>query len=95
MEPCLDWINVIENFNIMEKYVTHSIWIGTMNFIDQRVEVKTEKDKQMIENIKKSMNQENFQKTFENLKNNPKVKWKETLKKILNLPESTTPENEF
>lgn len=87
MEPCLDWPNVVANFDLMAPYVTNSIWIGTLNFIDQRVEVETEKDREMVAQMKSWMTQETFQKVYDALKDHPLIKWKESMKKALGLPE--------
>jgi len=86
MEPCLDWPNVVDNFHLMAPYVTNSIWIGTLNYIDDRVEVKTDKDREMVKQMKSWMTQETFQKVYEALKDHPLIKWKESMKKALNLP---------
>lgn len=87
MEPCLDWPNVVKNFYEMAPFVTNSIWIGTMNFIDERVEVETDEDRKMVDQIKSWMTQETFQKVYEELKDHPLIKWKESMKKALGLPE--------
>ena len=86
MEPCLDWPNVISNFYLMAPYVTNSIWIGTLNYIDERVEIKTDKDREMVKQMKNWMTQETFQKVYDELKDHPLIKWKESMKKALNLP---------
>lgn len=87
MEPCLDWDNVVENFHKFVPYVTNSIWIGTMNYIDERVEVLTEKDRQMVDQMKAWMKPETFKRVYEELKNHPLIKWKESMKKALGLKE--------
>lgn len=87
MEPCLDWPNVVDNFWKFTPYVTNSIWIGTLNFIDERVEVVTEKDREMVNQMKEWMTKNTFESVYNELKDHPLVRWKESMKKALNLPE--------
>jgi len=85
MEPVLDWPNVVSNFEKMAPFVTDSIWVGALNFIDKRVEIKTNKDREMVDEIKKYQNTTNYEKVYGDLKDHPLVKWKESLKEALGL----------
>jgi DNA repair photolyase len=85
MEPVLDWKNVLWCFDAFCPFVTDSIWIGVMNFIDQRVEIKTDEDRKMVEELKKWHTPETFKSVYEALKDHPKVKWKESMKSALGL----------
>lgn len=87
MEPCLDWPNVVKNFYTFVPYVSNSIWIGTLNFIDQRVEITTKEDEKMVKQMKEWMSQKTFEDVYEQLKDHPLVRWKESMKKSLGLPE--------
>jgi DNA repair photolyase len=87
MEPCLDWNNVVENFHILAPHVTNSIWIGTMNKIDERVVVGDEPaDRIAVSTLRHQQCEENFQQTYEALKTHPLVRWKESLKKVFGMP---------
>lgn len=88
MEPCLDWPNVVSNFGFLSQYVNHSIWIGTLNFIDERVKVVTEEDRKMVDQMKSWMINETFQIVYNELKDHPLIKWKESMKKALGLKEA-------
>lgn len=89
MEPVLDWDNVIQNFNVMAPYVTDAIWIGVMNFIDERVEVKTDEDRQMVAKMKLDQNMANYMRVYHELKDHKLIKWKESMKSALGLELAT------
>jgi len=82
-EPMLDGENVVALFHALAPYVTDSIWIGKMNGIDYRVEPGT--DPKETERIKKGQTDERIQAIYEALKDEPKVRWKESFKKVLGL----------
>ena len=85
MEPCLDWEKVIINFLTFAPYVTNSIWIGAMNFVDQRVQIKTEEDKSRVDILKSFQTIGVYEQIYEVLKNHPLIKWKESIKSALGL----------
>jgi DNA repair photolyase len=85
MEPVLDWRRVLDTFHLLIPNVTQSIWIGTMNYIDQRVAVETEEDARMIADMKEWQTQETFEAVYEALKDHPLVRWKESMKEALGL----------
>jgi len=84
-EPMLDSKNVVELFRILEPSVTDSIWIGKLNKIDSRVEVKTDEDRQQVQRIKDGQTDEKIWVVYNALKDEPKVKWKESFKAVLGL----------
>lgn len=85
MEPVLDWPNVVANFDIMAPYVTDSIWIGVMNYIDQRVDVITKEDRERVDIMKKWQCMKRFTGVYNRLKDHPLIKWKESMKEALGL----------
>lgn len=71
-------------------FITDTIWIGKMNFIQQRVDTSkwTNEEKQKyLGMIKKSQTNDFIWELYHKFKNNQKVKWKESCKKVLGLPE--------
>ena len=85
MEPVLDWENLIFNFKSMATFVTDSIWVGIMNDINKRVEIKTDEDRKRVNDLVKWHNMENYQKVYNQLKDHPLIKWKESMKSALGL----------
>jgi len=85
VEPMLDAENVIELFQMLESFVTDAIWIGKMNQIKRRVEAVTEADKFYVERILNGQIDERITNIYQILKDEPKVKWKESIKKIVGL----------
>ncbi len=86
MEPLLDPANVVETFNMLAPYVTDSIWIGMMNNPDSRVKVETLRDDEMLATLKAWQTPEKVRWVYEQLKDRPLVKWKESYKRVLGLP---------
>ena len=70
-------------------YVTDSIWIGKLNGIKQRVKTKgwTEEDFKKLLLVEKIQGDEMIKSLYEHFKTNPKVKWKDSIKKVVGLPE--------
>ena len=82
-EPMLDSQNVVALFRSLAPYVTHSIWIGKMNGIDSRVEPGT--DPQAIQRIRDGQTDGRVRAIYAALKDEPKVKWKESFKEVLGM----------
>jgi DNA repair photolyase len=83
MEPLLDntpseTLKLVES---LKPYVTNSIWIGKMNRADERLPFKND----FIENYLSKQNNENIYEIYEMLKNDPLIKWKESIKKVVGL----------
>ena len=85
IEPMLDSENVVALFQTLKPYVTNSIWIGKLNKIDSRIEIKNEKDKEQVNKIISGQTDEKILAIWEQLKNEPLVKWKESFKEVLGL----------
>ena len=82
-EPLLD-----NNFDILyEKtinYVTDSIWIGKMNTASKRVRTNTNGmfPMEKVEELIRWQSDEEIIKLFLKYKDNPKIQWKESIKKV-------------
>ena len=82
-EPLLD-----NNFDLLyEKtinYVTDSIWIGKMNMASKRVRTNTNGmfPMEKVEELIRWQSDEEIIKLFLKYKDNPKIQWKESIKKV-------------
>ena len=56
-----------------------------MNNVKQRVKVQTAKDKKYVDMIVKGQTDARIHKIYEELKDDPKVRWKESFKTVLGL----------
>jgi len=86
-EPMLD-NNISDVIDRVTPYVTDSIWIGKMNFLLRRLKMNGYDDN---ETLKKANELLNWQRDSEIIrlyteyKNHPKVKWKESIKKVVDI----------
>jgi len=76
IEPFLD-NTPYELINELSDYVTNMIWVGPMNYIG-KIEVAPE-DQHYFSQLRKSVEPENLRAIHDNLKNNPKIKFKDSL----------------
>ena len=89
VEPMLDSENMVTLFEMLEPFVTDSIWIGKMNKLRQRVEITTDEDERHAVRIEAGQTDDKIWKIYRALKEEPKVKWKESVKEIVGLPLAT------
>jgi DNA repair photolyase len=82
IEPMLDVINLDDMISDIDPYVTDSIWIGKMNKVDERAVGVSEKE---IERIKTEQKDDEIWDIYETHRNNPKIRWKESIKRIIGL----------
>jgi DNA repair photolyase len=87
-EPFLDG-NIIALVEKLLPFISDSIWIGKMNKIRERVDLKgwTQNDLNFLNLVEKSQTDEKIHEIYNKLKDNPKVKWKDSIKQIMRLPE--------
>jgi len=84
-EPILD-DNIDSVIEQVEPYITDAIWLGKMNYPHKRL--KTNGCAYMIpyaEQLINTWNDENIKRLYEQYKNNPKIKWKESIKAVVGL----------
>jgi len=84
-EPMLDSDGVIQLFDVLEPYVSDGIWIGKMNQVRQRVKVKTPEDKKYVDMIADGQTEARIREIYEELKDEPKIRWKESFKTVLGI----------
>lgn len=76
----------------IKKYVTDSIWIGKPNFLLRRLKTNGEEHESVFDCAKQLetwCSDTEIKKLYTNLKNDKKIKWKESIKKVVGLKIST------
>ena len=90
-EPILD-AGTLELVEKVLPYTTDAIWIGKPNFLLKRIKMNGITDKETIQKAEELINSLSdgwITELYNSLKDNPKIKWKESIKKIVNLEVST------
>jgi DNA repair photolyase len=85
-EPMLD-ANIESVVELVHPFVTDAIWIGKMNKAVARVTINTN-DPQAAEcarHVEASQNEPRIRTIYAKFKDDPKVKWKESIKEVLGL----------
>lgn len=90
-EPMLD--NKVEDvIKIVSPFVTDSIWIGKANFLLKRLKINGHEDTKTINKARELIewqSDENILKLYDKIKDNQKIKWKESIKKIVGIEVSS------
>ena len=70
-------------------YVNDTIWIGLMNRIEQRLDTTgwTEKDFKYLEDVRNCQTKDFVERLYDELRGNKKIRWKDSIKSVLGLPE--------
>lgn len=90
-EPMLD-NNTFGLIKDLEPYVTDAIWIGKINRLRHNLSLGKSKDTETWEKANELVSlqtDDNIKKLYNQLADNPKVKWKESIKKVVGLEIST------
>lgn len=91
-EPMLD-DNIKELVEELNPYITNSIWLGKMNFLHRRLKMNGINDKETLDNANQLIDiqsDERIKKLYAQLSSNQKIKWKESIKKVVQIEISTT-----
>ena len=64
--------------------------IGKMNKIGQRVKMETQEARDQASKVIKGQTDDSVKELYLKLKDNSKVRWKESIKKVVGLPLATT-----
>jgi len=86
-EPMLD-NNISDVIDRVTPYVTDSIWIGKMNFLLRRLKMNGYDDNETLKKANELLNWQRDSeiiKLYTEHKNHPKVKWKESIKKVVDI----------
>jgi len=65
--------------------VTNSIWIGKMNHIKKNIPIVDDEIGEAVRVIADGQRDENIFKIYSELKNNPLMRWKESIKKVVGI----------
>jgi len=85
VEPMLDANNVDRLVRTLKTFVSDSIWIGKMNGIPHRLRIENDADREQMERIAGAQADDRIAAIYGSLKGEPKVKWKESIKKVVGL----------
>ena len=86
LEPFLDY-NPKKLVNILSPYITESIWLGPMNYIPKNS--VTNEDKQQYAEIRKRYEIDHLKEIFEDLKDFPQIRFKDSMTNRLNISRCT------
>ena len=89
IEPMLDLEDVRGMIDEIEPYVSHSIWVGKLNRIDERVPIDSNETAAEVERIRNEQQDRNIIDIYEALKARPLIRWKESIKLVVGLPLAT------
>ena len=86
-DPELD-ASIVDLVNATLPYITDAIWIGKMNNISRRVDMRGwgPVEMKLLEVVKSVQDDDMVRLLYKAFKDNPKVKWKESMKKVLGIP---------
>lgn len=90
-EPMLD-NNTVELVTELQPYVTDSIWIGKINYLKRRLKMNGISDNETLkkaEELLESQSDAKIKDLYLSLSDNPKIKWKESIKKVMQLEITT------
>lgn len=91
IEPMLNTETVVQMVADLAPWVSHSLWLGKMNKIEERVEIDSPEMQREIERIKRGQSDEKIYKIYNQLRDNPLVFWKESIKEVVGLQLATQP----
>lgn len=90
-EPMLD-NNVKAIIDDLSEYVTDAIWLGKMNYAIRRLKTNGHGDQESLNAANQLLLwqcDDSIRMLYKEYKDNPKIKWKESIKKVVGLPVST------
>lgn len=86
MEPMLlGTDDAIATSTGVEQYVTETIWLGKMNKARQRVDMGHPDLVEAVSEIERLQSDVEISRLYSALKKHPKIQWKDSIKKVLNL----------
>lgn len=89
IEPMLDTPDIDGLIRAVEEFVTETIWLGTMRDIRRRVRSENDHDRQMIEAITAGQTDVRIREIYDVWKDHPKIRWKDSIKRVIGLPLDT------
>lgn len=86
VEPILDSADVVAMVHELLPFISHSIWLGKMNKIVERVAVDSPQVAEMVAKVEAGQTDDRIVLVYEQLARIPQVRWKESIKTVLGLP---------
>ena len=77
---------------VLEPYVTHSIWIGMLNQANQRVKCDTSDEREVLADQLRGQEEVTVRQIYGALKDHPLIRWKDSYRKMLGLEQAAAPE---
>jgi len=90
-EPILDSAKIDYLIVDLLPFVTDSIWIGKMNHIDESLKYANSQTQKALAQIEAEQIDAIVESIYDRHKNNPMIKWKESIKKVVGLPLAPKP----
>lgn len=91
VEPMLDSANIDALVSELLPYVTHSIWIGKMNHLEGFRKGSDMVLRQAIDRIKRGQTNRIIKSIYRRYKDNPMIRYKAEIKKIVGIPLADKP----
>lgn len=85
VEPMLDTGDVADMVSELLPCVTHSLWLGKMNRIAERVNIDSEQVQREVERIRAGQEDKVIWEMYRRLRHEPLVRWKESIKTVVGL----------
>jgi DNA repair photolyase len=91
IEPMLDSANIDQLISDLLPYVTDSIWIGKMNHLGRIAKSLDEDQLPALRQIEVGQTDEIIRSIYSRHKDNPKIRWKDSIKKAVGLASNPEP----
>jgi hypothetical protein len=91
VEPMLDAGDVVAMVDELLPFTTHSIWIGKMNRIAERVICDSPEMEREIARIERGQDDARIRKIYRQLRDLPAIRWKESIKAMVGLDPAAEP----
>ena len=91
VEPILDAADVVAMVHELLPLVSHSIWLGRMNRIGERVVAETDEMRAAVERVERGQEDARIETIYHQLAHIPVVRWKESIKLVVGLPLAERP----
>lgn len=85
VEPMLDTADVAAMVHELLPFVSHSIWLGKMNRIGERVTVDSPAMAQAVKRLAEGQSDDNILQIYRKLRHIGKIRWKESIKTVAGL----------
>lgn len=84
MEPMLEgYSEALAVYRAVEGYVNGTIWIGMMNQLNKRIDISDGVNQAAVVRIVELQSDDNIMKLYRDLKDDPKVRWKDSIKNVV------------